>query len=468
MARIEDTIIQNLFSSEKFCRTVVPFLKPEYFKDSTESKIVEEFVKFFGTHNHVATPEIISLELRNRKGVKDSEIEAADKVFGELTGEITSHDWLIEKTEEFCKKRSVYLAIMESITIMDGGNPNLTEEAIPKLLQDALAVSFDMQLGHDYFDDAEARYDFYTASDEKIPVNLTELCKAMKGGLRKKTLTCVAGQSGGGKSIMLCHVAADALLQGKNVLYITLEMSEEMISQRIDANLINIPVDDIDKMSKDEFLTKVDKIKSKTTGCLKVKEYAAGAHSGHFRALIEEFRTKHNFVPDLLVVDYLGICGSSRMRMGGSINSNTYLRAVAEELRGLAKEYDIPVFTGVQLNRNGYDNSDLSMTDIAESIGIAQTLDFFFALISSPELSEMDQVMIQVLKNRFGEERKFILGLTKKKMQFYNLEPSAQTSYVPKIPESAKKPRVLDGTENDLPLFDRSKKTIDGSGFKFD
>lgn len=468
MARIEETIIQNLFASDQFCRTVVPFLKPEYFTVSTEAKIVEEFIRFFGTHNQRATPEIITIELRSRKGVKDSEISQASEILDALTGEITPLDWLTDQTESFCKRRSAVNAIMESIAILDGENPNYTEDAIPKLLQDALAVSFDTQLGHDYFDDASDRYDFYTATDEKIPLDLTELMKALKGGLRKKTLTCVAGQSGGGKSIMLCHVAADALRQGKNVLYITLELSEEMISQRVDANLINVPVDDLEKMTKEEFLLKVDRIKSRTNGKLKVKEYAAGAHAGHFRALIEEYKTKHKFIPDLLVVDYLGICGSSRMRMGGSVNSNTYLRAVAEELRGLGKEYDIPVFTGVQLNRGGYDNSDLSMTDIAESIGIAQTLDFFFALISTPELSEMDQVMVQVLKNRFGPETKFILGLTKKKMQFYNLEPSAQTSYVPKIPESAKKPRVLDGTESDIPLFDKSRKpSIDGSTFKF-
>lgn len=467
MARIEETILQNLFASEKFCRTVVPFLKPEYFSDSVEAVVAEEFCKFFSTHNVPATPEIISIELHNRKGLKDSELEKASEFLAGVTGEVSNFDWAVDKAEEFCKKRSVYNAILESITIMDGGSKDKTEDAIPQLLQDALGVSFDVAVGHDYLNDAEDRYDYYTAADEKIPFDLDELNKATKGGMKRKALYCVAAQSGGGKSIFLCHAAASALRQGKNVLYITMEMSEESISQRIDANLMNIPVDDLEKMTKDEFLTKIDKIRSKTNGCLKVKEFAAGAHSGHFRALIEELKTKQKFKPDLLVIDYLGICGSSRMRMGGSVNTNSFLRAVAEELRGLGKENNIPVLTGAQLNRGGYDNSDLSMSDIAESIGIAMTLDFFFALIATPELEEMDQVLVQILKNRYGAQSKFILGLTKKKMQFYNLEKSAQTSYVPKIPESAKKSaKTHDGTKHELPIFG-SMKTVDASGFKF-
>jgi replicative DNA helicase len=340
---------------------------------------------------------------------------------------------------------------------MDGSNKELTENAIPQMLQEALAVSFDVAVGHDYIDDAEARYDYYTAADEKIPFDLDALNKVTKGGMRRKAIYCVAAQSGGGKSIFLCHAAAAALREGKNVLYITLEMSEESISQRIDANLMNVPVDDLEKMTRDEFMTKIDKIRSKTNGRLKVKEYAAGAHAGHFRALFEELKTKQNFVPDLLVIDYLGICGSSRMRMGGSVNTNSFLRAVAEELRGLGKENNIPVLTGAQLNRGGYDNSDLSMSDIAESIGVAMTLDFFFALIATSELEEVDQVMVQILKNRYGLQNKFLLGLTKKKMQFYNLEESAQNTYIADIP---KKPKTLDGTSHEIPIF---KAPVPGS-----
>lgn len=468
MARIEETIIQNLFASEKYCRTVVPFLKPEYFVDPVDSHIVTEFISFFSKHNLPATSEIISIELKNRKGVSEKIIQNAEEFLENLTGEITNYDWVVGETETFCKKRSVYNAIIDSLGIMDGSNKELSEDAIPQLLADALAVSFDVRVGHDYFNNAEERYDFYTAADERIPFDLDELNKATKGGMKRKALYCVAAQSGGGKSIFLCHAAADAMRQGKNVLYITMEMSEESISQRVDANLMNIAVDDLEKMTKDEFMTKIDKIKSKTNGRLKVKEFAAGVHAGHFRALIEELKIKEHFFPDLIVIDYLGICGSSRMRMGGSVNTNSFLRAVAEELRGLGKEYNVPVLTGAQLNRGGYDSSDVSMKDIAESIGIAMTLDFFFALISTPELAEIDQVMVQILKNRYGPESRFLLGLTKWKMQFYNLESSAQHSAVPKIPDQFKKdPKVLDGTSHELPLFDRSNRSLDTSSFKF-
>jgi replicative DNA helicase len=464
MARIEETILQNLFSSEKFCRVAVPHLKPEYFNDPAEKNILEEFTKFFVTHDAVATPEVMSIELRNRVGIKEEVIEEAETFLGNLSGEIANHEWLIGQTESFCKKRGLYNGIIESVAIIEGKSKEFTEEAIPKIMSDALAISFETKIGHDYFRDAEDRYDSYVAVDEKIPFDLTELNKITKGGMKKKAIYCVAAESGGGKSIFLCHAAAETLRQGKNVVYITLEMSEESINQRIDANLMNIAVDDLEKLSKDEFLTKIDKLRSKTNGCLKTKEYAAGAHAGHFRAYIEELKTKENFTPDLIVIDYLGICGSSRIRMGGSINSNTFLRAVAEELRGLGKEYDVPVLTGVQLNRGGYNNSDIDMTDIAESIGIAQTLDFFFALIQIPELEEMNQVQVGILKNRYGPKTKFILGLTK--MQFYNLEESAQSSRMVKTPEMSRGPKVLDGTEDHLPIFKR-KPLLDTSSIVF-
>jgi replicative DNA helicase len=472
MSRIEDTIIQNLLGSEKYCRVVVPHLKTDYFADNVDRHLIETIVDFFGKHHTPPTSEIISIELRNKSGISDKEVLEAETRLEDFTGEITNHEWLVEQTEEFCKERSLYNAIRDSIPIMNGTDPTREKTAIPQMMQEALAVSFDTDIGHDYFDDAGERYDLLTSPEDKIPFDLDELNKATKGGMKKKAMYCAAAESAGGKSIFLCHTAAATLKQGKNVLYITLEMSEEYISQRIDANLMNVSVDDTVEVSKDDFLNRIEKIRSKTLGKLKVKEFAPGAHSGHFRALLEEYKAKQGFVPDLLVIDYLGICGSARMRMGGSVNTNTYLKAVAEELRGLGKEYNMPVLTAVQINRDGYGASDLSMKNIAESIGIVHTLDFFFALIQSPELTEVDQVMIQILKNRHGLSYNFIIGLTKRKMQFYNLETSAQDMRSIRPPPVAKNApkKVLDGTEPDLPIFNpqRDRTFLDASQFNFE
>jgi replicative DNA helicase len=323
---------------------------------------------------------------------------------------------------------------------MDGQDKNRSDDMIPKILADALAVSFDVQVGHNYLDDAEARFAFYTHTEERIPFDLDMLNKATGGGMVPKALYGVAAQSGGGKSIMMTHVAANTLRQGKNVLYITLEMSEEKIAERIDANLMNVEIDSLKKMTKDEFMTKIDKISSKTHGKLFIKEYpTSGAHVGHFRGLVEELKTKQNFIPDLICIDYLGICLSSRMKMGGSVNTNSYLKSVAEEMRGLAVELNVPILTGIQLNRGSYGSSDVDMSNIADSIGIAMTLDFFFALVQTEDLTALDQVLVQVMKNRYGDIMKFIVGLKKSKMQFYNLEESAQTSLMPRVPDSLKK-----------------------------
>lgn len=462
--RIEDTIINNLFSSEKYCRVVVPFIKTDYFSEKVDKHIVDEFLSFFNKHNHIPTPDIISIELRNRKGISDGELLKAEQALKELTGEVTSHDWVIEKTEEFCKQRSVYNAILDSIAIIDGTDKNHNPDAIPKLLSDALAVSFDVKVGHDYLSDAQARYEYYTAKEDTIPFDLDELNKVTKGGMKRKAMMAVAATSGGGKSIFLTHTAASTLRQGRNVLYITLEMSEERIAERVDANLMNIEVDSLKTLTENEFMSKIDKISAKTHGKLFIKEYPTGsAHAGHFRSLIDELKTKQNFIPDLIIVDYLGICASSRMRMGGAVNTYTYQKSVAEELRGLSIEFNVPVLTGVQLNRGAYGSSDVDMSNTSDSMGVAMSLDTYFALIGTDELSEMDQVMVQVMKNRYGECNKFIVGLKKSRMQFYNVEQSAQNSSIPKTPSSIPKP------EKDVPLFDRSNnnRTLNTGGFKF-
>lgn len=467
MQRIEDTILSNLFSSEKYCRVVVPFLKTDYFSESYERHIVEEFTKFFETHNHRATPEIIGIELRGKHGITDKELVKAEEILKTLSTEVASHDWLVDKTEAFCKQRAVYQGIVSALGIIDGTDKKHSPDSIPKILQDALSVSFDVKVGHNYLDDAQARYDFYTAKEDSIPFDLDELNKVTKGGMKRKALYAVAAQSGGGKSIFLTHVAASTLKQGKNVLYITLEMSEERIAERIDANLMNVDLDSLKGMSKDEFMTKIDKISAKTHGKLFIKEYpTGGAHAGHFRALIDELKTKQNFTPDLICVDYLGITASSRMKMGGTINTYSFQKSVAEELRTLGIENNVPVLTGVQLNRSGYNNSDVDMSNTADSIGIAQSLDFFFALIATDELAEMDQVMAQIMKNRYGETNKFIMGLTKRRMQFYSVEQSAQTSSIPKTPQFVKEKSKV---EKDVPLFDRSNsnRTLNTGDFKF-
>ncbi len=462
MNRIEVSILSNLLTSEKFSRVAIPFLKPEFFQDRVESILLKEITKFFNKHNKLITKEILNIELSNRDDISDSELEQAGELVQGLLPDVTNHDWLVEQTEDFCKKKSLYNAILESIKIIDGKEKSsLTEEAIPKLLQDALAVSFSDEVGHNYLMDAAARFDAYTQSEEKIPFGLAEMDKATKGGMSRKAIYCASAVSGGGKSIFMTHTAASTLKQGKNVLYITLEMSESKIAERIDANLMKVTVDSLKEMSKDEFVSKVERISRKTQGKLFIKEYPTGsAHSGHFRALLEELKTKQNFVPDLLIVDYLGICSSARIKMGGTVNTYSYQKSIAEELRALAVENNIAVLTAAQLNRSGYSNSDADMSSIADSMGIVMTLDFFFALISTDELSDMNQVLIKVLKNRSGDLPKFVLGLNKSKMTFFDLESSAQENVSFDAKPKSSKPDL------DIPVFDRGRRSISVDDFK--
>lgn len=429
--KIEETILSNLLLSEKFTRVVLPFLKPTYFQDKAEAQILELITNFFNKHNRLITKEILNLELKSSKELSDTELDTAYEKVNTFSTETTDIDWLLHASEEFCRKRSVYLGIIEAIQILDGKS-TMAEDAIPKLLQDAISVNFDSSVGHNYLSDASDRFDQYTKMEDKISFGIAALDNITKGGMGKRTLSSVGGQSGGGKSILMSHVAANNLKNGKNVLYITMEMSEIRIAERIDANLMNVQVDSIKDMKKEGYLSKIDRIAEKTMGKLFVKEYPTGAaHSGHFRGLLDELKTKQNFRPDLIIIDYLGICSSARLKMGGSTNTNTFIKTIAEELRSLAIEFDVPVLTGHQLNRGGFDNSDVSLTDTADSIGLIMSLDLAFAIISTEELSELNQVIIKMLKNRYGGLDKFVCGLDKSKMTFYPLEASAQTLATP-------------------------------------
>jgi replicative DNA helicase len=471
MNRIETTILSNLLSSEKFARISLPFLRPEFFQDKSDSLVLKEISTFFNKHNRAATKEILNIELQNRTDVSDKELEMVlERVEEITTGETTDHDWLIDQTESFCKKKSVYLAILESIKILDGKEKTqFNEDAIPKILQDALSVTFNSEVGHNYLADAAVRYDSYTTKEDKIPFDLDEMNAVTKGGMSRKALFCVSAESGGGKSIFMTHTAAAALKQGKNVLYISMEMSEEKIAERIDANLLKVNVDALKDLTKDDFVNRVEKISRKTMGKLYIKEYPTGsAHSGHFRGLLEELKSKQNFMPDLVIVDYLGICASARVKMGGTVNTYSYQKAIAEELRALAVEYNIAMLTGAQLNRSGYSNSDVEMSSVADSMGIVMTLDFFFALISTDELKEMGQVLVKVLKNRGGDVPKFVLGLNKAKMTFFSLEPSAQNNITQPAAQNKYVPKSKK-EEADVPAFDRTRsgRTISAEDFKF-
>lgn len=473
--RIEDTILSNLISSEEYSRKCLPFLEDSYFSDLVEKSILQEASAFFSKFNHPITPEILKIELGNRKDLTDTLLVKAEEKIVSLSVEPSNLEWLIEHTEKFCKERAVYNAILKSIKIIDGGEPTLNQEAIPSLLTAALSVSFDTTVGHNYLGDAADRWEFYNRKEEKIPFDIDLLNDVTKGGMARKAIYCVGAQSGGGKSLLMTHVAASTLRLGKNVLYITMEMAAERIAERIDANMLRVDIDKLGDMTKDEFMTKIDKVQAKTHGKLYIKEYPTGsAHAGHFRALLEELKIKQAFEPDLIIIDYLGICASSRMKMGGSVNTYSYIKAVAEELRGLAVEFNVPIFTGAQLNRSGFDNSDVDLSNTADSMGLVMTLDVFFALIRTDDLDEQNSIMFKQLKNRYSDPEKnkrFLVGLNKSKMTFYNLEDSAQGAILPEATNKTYAPRKKDSNEETsnakptgTPVWQTKKKA---ENFKF-
>ena len=430
--RIEQTILSNLIEDEMYCRKVIPFIKPEYFTDRKEQVLSEEIVKFFGEYNKPLTKEILSIEIGNRKDLNDKEVAEIGTFIENLNYvKPTSEEWMVSSTEKFCKDKAVYNAILQSISIIDGRNKTYQQDAIPTILSEALGVSFDNHVGHDYINDFESRYEFYHRVEEKIPFDLDLFNKITKGGLSRKTLNIVLAGTGVGKSLFMCHVAGGALKQGQNVLYITMEMAEERIAERIDANLMNLSMDELKVIDKDIFQRRLEKIRAKTQGNLIVKEYpTAGAHAGHFRALLEELKVKRDFKPDIIMIDYLNICSSQRMKQGANINSYTYVKAIAEELRGLAVEYNVPIVSATQTTRSGFANSDPGLEDTSESFGLPATADFMFALVSNEELQELNQIIVKQLKNRYNDPsyyKRFVIGVDRSKMKLYDVEPSAQT-----------------------------------------
>ncbi len=429
--KLEQVILNNLLKDETYLRKVIPFLKDEYFIDATEKKVFQTINSFVGEYNASPTIEAVHISLQNDKTIREDEYERIVELVNSFQSDAEKNkEWLLNETETFCKDKAVYNAIVQSIQIIDGKNDKLTSDAIPEILKDALAISFDNSVGHDYLDDSETRYDFYHRVEEKIPFDLDFFNKITKGGLSNKTLNIALAGTGVGKSLFVGHVAAGALSQGKNVLYITMEMAEEKIAERIDANLMNVTMDDLKNLPKQMFDDRISRIKNKTEGKLIIKEYpTASAHAGHFRALLNELSLKKDFRPDLIFIDYLNICASSRFKMSGSVNSYIYIKGIAEELRGLAVEFNVPIVSATQTTRTGYSNSDVELTDTSESFGLPATADFMFALISTEDLQKLDQIMIKQLKNRYADpnhHKRFVIGVDRAKMKLFDLDMSAQ------------------------------------------
>jgi len=434
--KLEQTILRNLIQNEDYLRKALPFLKDEYFTDRSEKVIYDEILSFTNAYNSTPSVEAITLAIKERRNLTNEEVEKCETYLQEIeqsskTEQKTDNNWLIDKTEKFCQEKAIYNAVLNSISILDGKDKTNDKGAIPKILSDALAVSFDNSVGHDYLEDSDGRYEFYHRTEERIPFDLDYFNKITKGGLPKKTLNIALAGTGVGKSLFMCHVAAGAMSQGKNVLYITMEMAEEKIAERIDANLLNVSIDDLIQLPKDLYDKKVKRVKEMTTGKLIIKEYpTASASAVHFRTLLNELNLKKSFVPDIIFIDYLNICCSSRIKAGANINSYTYVKSIAEELRGLAVEFGVPVVSATQTTRSGFTSSDPGLEDTSESFGLPATADLMFALISSEELEALGQIMVKQLKNRYSDPSKFkrfVLGVDRSKMKLYDVEQDAQS-----------------------------------------
>jgi len=439
---IEQTILSHLIYNEDYARKVLPFLKDDYFHNQSDKVIynlIDEYVK---KYNNTPTREVLYIELKNKESLNENTYKDAKSIIDNLQVDNTELTWLLDSTEKFCQDKAVYNAIMASIKILDDKSGSASTGSIPTLLSDALGVSFDVSIGHDYFLNSDARFDFYHRKEEHIPFDLEYFNKITKGGLVRKTLNVALAGTGVGKSLFMCHCASNNLIQGKNVLYITMEMSEEKIAERIDANLLNVTVDELTILPKDVYDKKLNRVKDKTVGKLVIKEYpTASAGSANFRHLLNELRIKRNFVPDIIYIDYLNICCSSRIRSGANVNSYTYVKAIAEELRGLAVEFNVPVVTATQTTRSGYGNSDVELTDTSESFGLPATADLMFALITSEKLEDYSQIMVKQLKNRYNDPtlfRKFVVGIDRAKMRLYDVEESAQADIADESPVFSK------------------------------
>jgi len=458
METVEFLVLKNLLHNEEYVRKVIPFIKGDYFEDRNQKIVFEEIIKFVEDYNKPVTKEILCIEAEKRQDITDDSFKEITNLISNLDEDHTEFDWLVNTTEKWCRDRAIYLALMESIHIADGNDEKKNRDSIPTILSDALGVSFDTNVGHDYLVDYEARYESYHRKEDKIPFDLEYFDKITKGGLPNKTLNIALAGTGVGKSLFMCHVASSALLQGKNVLYITLEMAEEKIAERIDANLLNVNIQDITDLPKQMFESKVTNLAQKTQGTLIIKEYpTASAHSGHFRALLNELALKKSFKPDIIFIDYLNICASSRYRAGSNVNSYSYIKAIAEELRGLAVETNLPIVSATQTTRSGYGSSDVDLTDTSESFGLPATADLMFALISTEELEGLNQIMVKQLKNRYNDPtvfKRFVVGIDRAKMRLYDCEQSAQEDIVDS------------GQDEEYTFKEKPKKSF--KDFKFD
>ena len=450
LERIERLILSHLIHNENYSRKVVPYVKDEYFEDPSEKLVFKLIQEYILKHNDLPTKQSLSIDLDQLDGIHESEYTKSSEIINSLnkpeSTDITP--WLVEQSETFCQDKAIYNAVVNAISILEGNEKtHLSKGAIPTVLSDALAVSFDPHIGDDFIEDAENRFDFYHRIEEKLEFDLEMFNKITKGGLPKKTLNiCLAG-TGVGKSLFMCHQAAAALSVNKNVLYVTLEMAEERIAERIDANLLDIPISQLEEIPRDMYKKKIEKLKGKTKGKIIIKEYpTASASAMHFKNLLGELKLKRNFVPDIIFIDYLNICTSSRIRAGANVNSYTYIKSIAEELRGLAVEHDVPIVSATQTTRTGFTSTDIGLEDTSESFGLPATADFMFALISSEEMEELNQMLVKQLKNRYNDPtsyRKFIVGVDRSKMRLYDVEQKAQED-------------IADSGQNDEPLFDVS------------
>jgi len=458
--KLEQAILTSLIYNEDFLRKVLPFIKPEYFSDRTERTLFNEITSFTETYN--SSPEIaaLSIAVKEKTNLTDDEVQKCEDYLSEIEKDNnpkTEIQWLVDKTEKFCQEKAIYNAVLGSISILDGKDKTNDKGAIPKILSDALAISFDTTVGHDYLQDSDERYEFYHRKEERIPFDLDIFNKITKGGLPAKTLNIALAGTGVGKSLFMCHMAAGAMVQGRNVLYITLEMAEEKIAERIDANLLNVTLDDLMDLPKDLYDKKVERVKSKTTGKLIIKEYpTASASTIHFRTLLNELNLKKSFIPDIIFVDYLNICCSARIRAGSNINSYTYVKSIAEELRGLAVEYNLPIVSATQTTRSGFTSSDPGLEDTSESFGLPATADLMFALITSEDLEALGQIMVKQLKNRYNDPsyyKRFTVGVDRSKMKLYDIDQSGQMN-------------IIDAGHDDKPLNTFGNRDKKFEGFK--
>ena len=451
--RIEETILRNLIFTEEYYRKVVPFLKPDYFQEFHERVIFEEIADFAVKYDKLPTQEVVIINLQNRTDLTEDTFNQSVTTIRELTDEWVDFDWVVDATEKWCQDRAIYLALMQSIKIADGGDKKLSKDAIPSILQDALAVSFDEHIGHDYIEQSEDRYAFYHKTEEKIPFDLEKFNYITKGGLPNKTLNIALAGTGVGKSLFMCHMASACLTSGINVLYITCEMAEEKIAERIDANLLNCNIKDIPELPEVLYNSKVQEIARKTQGKLIIKEYpTASAHAGHFKALLSDLALKKDFKPHIIFVDYLNICASARYK-GAIVNSYTYVKAIAEELRGLAVEHNVPIVSATQTTRAGYGSSDPDLTDTSESFGLPATADLMFALISTEELESQNRLLVKQLKNRYNDptsNKKFLIGIDRSKMRLYDV--AEDTSVLNSSAEEEEMPQFSE-TKNRLSKF---------------